>query len=85
MAFRIVPHRQRQDVDAEKRPQQLNLFILGDYSANPSSNASLITIFYTCQPENTVRIHRWGSGVNPPMLKLEIMYIGRKMRIKNCE
>ncbi|KAK9219228.1 hypothetical protein WN943_007869 [Citrus x changshan-huyou] len=45
-----------ESVDAEKRPQQLNLFILGNYSANPSSNANMTAIFCTCQPENTVRI-----------------------------
>ena len=56
-------------VDAEKRHQWLNLFLLRNYSVNPSSNASLIATFYICQPENMVRTRRWDSGVDPPMLK----------------
>ena len=72
-------------VDAEKRPQQLNLFLLGNYRANPSSNANMTVILCTCQPENTVRIRRWGSGVDPLMLKSEIVNKELKMRGKNCE
>ena len=52
------PKRFEISVDAEKRPQQLNLFLLGNYSANPSSNVNPTITFYTCQPENTVRIRR---------------------------
>ncbi|KDO40794.1 hypothetical protein CISIN_1g046124mg, partial [Citrus sinensis] len=48
----------RQDVDAEKRHEQLNLFLLGNYNVNLSSNASLNATFYIYQPENTVRICR---------------------------
>ena len=73
------------NVDVENRHQQLNLLLLGNCSANPSSNTSLIATFYTCQPENAVRIRWWGSGIDPSMLKLEIMYKVRTMRIKNCE
>ena len=74
-------------VDAENLPQQLqlNLFLLGNYSVNPSSNTNMTAIFCTCQPENTVMIHRWGSGVDPPMLKSAIVNKEMKMREKNCE
>ena len=77
MAFRTIPHIWHQDVDADKWPQWVNLFPLGNNSANPSSNVNLIATFYTYQPENTVRI--------PLMLKLEIAYEERKIRRKNCE
>ena len=73
------------NVDAEKQPQQLNLFPLGNNSVNPSSNVSLIATFYICQPENTVRIRQWGSSVDPPILKSEIAYEERKIRRTNCE
>ncbi|KAK9206157.1 hypothetical protein WN943_016430 [Citrus x changshan-huyou] len=50
-------------------------FQQGNYSTNPSSNTNMTTIFCTCQPENTVRIRRWGSGADPPMLNLNRLFV----------
>lgn len=68
----------RPHVDAKKQPQQLNLFSLGDNSTNPSSNIGLNATLYTYQSENTVRIRWWGSNVDPPMFKSEIVYKTKK-------
>ena len=68
----------RPHVDAKKRPQQLNLFSLGDNSTNSSSNVGLNATLYTYQSENIVRIRRWGSNVNPPLFKSEIVYKRKK-------
>ncbi|KAK9178911.1 hypothetical protein WN943_028105 [Citrus x changshan-huyou] len=55
---------------SEDKDQFITLgFYVRNYSANPSLNDSLITTFYICQPENTVKIRQWGSGVDPLMLK----------------